>query len=163
MNIMRRALPNQRFEVTIEPAPAALAGGDESEGSPQRIVTVLTEARLTDAEMESVSSALRSADVVDGASGGTLAFRIGPPSMFEALPAPVVSATADTRDRAQAQSANLSAFLWFGLAGILVLAAAFFAMRFFRPRPVLDAAEHDKFAEQLKAALQAQESEAQNA
>jgi flagellar M-ring protein FliF len=158
MSIMRGALPNRRFEVTIEPLPASLAGASTDEtGAVQRIVTVLTETPLSAAEMEGVSAALRAAGVVDGASGGTLNFRVGPPSMFASLPAPVTSATTEAATERGSQFELERAAPWIGLGALGLLFASVVGFWLWLNRPRLARAEHARFADELRAAMQAQE------
>jgi flagellar M-ring protein FliF len=160
MDIMRRALPVHRFEVTIETAPSPLAGGDESEdGSPLRVVTVTTEARLSDAEMEGVSQALRDGGIVDGASGGTLAFRLGPPTMFEALPSADVRASAQPTLEVERDAVTALA-PWLGWLALPIALGALIGGWAWFNRAKLSSAEHDDFATQLKAALQSRQAEA---
>lgn len=159
LGVMRGVLPNRRFEITIEPAPASLAGGAPDNITPtQRIVTVLTEAPLGAEEMEGVSAALRGAGIVDGASGGTLVFRVGPASMFEALPAPAVSAAADMSEARSAARLNLETLWpWVGLAALFILIASGAGLWMWGNRPKLPREEHARFADELRAVLQTQE------
>lgn len=162
MDVMRAALPQRRFEVTIEAAPQPLADGEESAtGVPERLVTVLTETPLESAEMERVSAALRNADVVDGASRGTLVFRVGPPSMFEALPAPAVAATADTRTEAAPMPFNVPFWMMLALAALAAVAGACAWAWFNRPR--LAPEEHARFADTLRTLLRDGAGDARNA
>lgn len=157
MEIMRRALPNRRFEVTIEPSTAALEGGAGGEASPaQRVVTVLTESPLRAFEMESVSSALRGGGIIDGQSGGTLTFRVGPPSMFEALPAAVISGSADALSSQASGFTLTQALPWAGLMLLVLLSAAGLGAWAWLSKPKLAPEEHARFADELKAALRAQ-------
>lgn len=165
MEIMRAALPSRRFEVTIESPPADLAGARDGEPtSAQRVVTVLTTEPLFDDEMERVSTALRRAGVVDGDTGGTLAFRVAPPSnLAEAAPT-LVSARADPSPLSSASSANLGGGAT-GLLAVALLAIAAVAALFiwlWTRRATLAAVEHERFADRLKAALQRQAAEPQD-
>jgi hypothetical protein len=121
-------------------------------------VTVLTETRLTAPEMERVSTALRDASIVDGESGGTLVFRIGPPAMFESLPGPASSAVSINSDDRHPQAfAWESALPWVGLLALLVFVSSGVGLWAWLNRPKLAHDEHQRFADQLRTALQTQE------
>jgi flagellar M-ring protein FliF len=160
MDIMRGALANRRFEVTIEPAPASLEGASAGEAIiSQRIVTVMTETPLSDGEMEGVGAALRGAGIVDGASGGTLVFRLGPSSMFASLPAATTSAATSSTAEAASTAPSLDTILpWIGLAGLALMLLAAVGLWVWLNRPKLVREEHERFADQLRTGLQAHES-----
>jgi flagellar M-ring protein FliF len=157
MEVMRQALPERRFEVTIEPTPASLAGAPEEDTSGvERVVTVLTESRLTDSEMEGVSAALRGAGIVDGQSGGTLVFRVGPPSMFETLPSRVTSAAADATPPTRAPISVADIAMWLAIGAALFVLAGGVALWLWLNRPKLPREEQARFADQLREALLAE-------
>lgn len=154
MDVMHTALPNTRFEVTIENLPGTLAGAVDGEFQPtQRLVTVLTEDRLSNADAERVGMALRRAGIVDGQSGGTLALRVGPPTLFETLH------ESAQRGRVEASSSaprgrTFTLAPWFtGLAALALIAAAAAGLWAWRARPALQRDEHERFADHLKALM----------
>lgn len=154
MTVMRAALPNRQFEISIEPA-ASLDGAENALRAPQRVVTVMTDGALSGADMERVSAALRNSGVVDGVSGGTLVFRRAAPAINGQE-----TASASQEPSAAAAAPNLLAATlpWAGLALLALL--GLFAWRWWR-KPRLDANEHERFADRLKAALDAEQGESQ--
>lgn len=154
MEVMRRALPSRRFEVTIDPAPAPLEGSaDEiAELADVNIVTVVTETALRADEMEGVRDLLRDAGVVDGDSGGTLSFRVGPPAMFEGLPRVRTSAVADTTTVEREPTRLPIGQIVSIIAALFAFGALSFVVRR-RMQPALSFEDHKRLAERLKAGL----------
>jgi flagellar M-ring protein FliF len=148
LSVMREALPGRQFEVSIEPVLQLEGSEDTGLTAPQRLVTVLTQAPLTDADMETVSGALRTAGIVDGETGGTLEFRRAPPR-FETAESDIgrVEATQPLRP-----AFDPSPILSWLAGGALILVAVGFWL--WRRRPALKANDHQRFADHLKAALQ---------
>ena len=150
MEVMRRALTDTRFEVSIEQATPDLAGAaDDATPAVTRIVHVVTETPLGLAQRERVREELRRANIVDGASGGTVAFQVAPPTFAE----PQQQATAATTEPSASERASPWLAAGIGmLIALLVIGGIALTLRWLR-RPLLSADDHKRFADRLKAGM----------
>jgi flagellar M-ring protein FliF len=152
LSLVRRALPSQRFEVTIEPVIGDLAGAATiAPSSPAFLVTVTTARRLSDNEMEQVSMTLRAGGVIDGDTNGTVQFRIAPPQ----TPVEPISATSEPASARQSRIQRLESIApWIGLAALVFLFVVIIAFIARRSRPSLGEDEQERFAARLREMLQ---------
>jgi flagellar M-ring protein FliF len=152
LSLVRRALPSQRFEVTIEPVIGDLAGAATiAPSSPAFLVTVTTARRLSDNEMEQVSMTLRAGGVIDGDTNGTVQFRIAPPQ----TPVEPISATSEPASARQSRIQRPESIApWIGLAALVFLFVVIIAFIARRSRPSLGEDEQERFAARLREMLQ---------
>jgi flagellar M-ring protein FliF len=162
--VMRAALPDRQFEISIEQAaaPSNAGGVSAPEAVFTRIIKIATETALSDLEKERVRAALHNAGLVDGSLEQTVLFSIGLSSDMVALRQPTADSAPVQASRPRSPTtgegvAPLSwALLLFALVGIGV---AIFVYRR-RHAAALTPADHEKFAERLRQALTPEEADA---
>ncbi len=162
--VMRTALPDRQFEVSIEQAAAATPPSGASAPAAEtavftRIIKIATETALTDLEKERVRAALHNAGLVDGSLEQTVLFSIGLSSDMAATPhalANSAGASASSVLRPSPLNADVSPLLWVLLAFAAAVGAAALVYRS-RRTDTLTSDDHEKFAERLRQALGARE------
>jgi flagellar M-ring protein FliF len=158
MNVIRTAIPNKAFEVSITPTPPDLVGADSAAAaafSLPYVISIRTPAPLAALELEGAANALREAGLVDRGSGGTISFQSAPDNRTRAR-------TVQSNPR-ELNSQNEAGFPATGVAAIMVLMASlagagfWYWRRFLRGK--MSDEERSQFADLLKSALQAPEQE----
>ncbi|MFZ2031068.1 MAG: flagellar basal-body MS-ring/collar protein FliF [Vitreimonas sp.] len=164
--VMRRALPDRQFEVTIEQAAApsvSTASASSAGAEPAiftRIIKVASETALTDLEKERVRASLHNAGLVDGSLEQTVLFSVGLSSDMATEQRPdsvgAGAANAASSTRSSPSEPGLSLLMWAVFLALGAASVALVTLMYRRRRKPLSSEEHEKFADRLRQAFNAE-------